>query len=101
MIYHDALGVERDAEEAAKWWAKGVEAGDADAMAMLGAANHLGQGVERDPMRAMVLLILATNGGSALAKTFFNAVRASLPPGFFEKAEAAATKIETSRSKPA
>ena len=98
MIYHDALGVERDATAAASWWARAVEAGDADAMAMLGAANHLGQGVDRDSLRAMVLLILARQGGSGLAQTFFGAVQASLPPGGFEQAGRLAASIQATRS---
>ena len=87
MIYHNALGVERDAKAAAEWWAKAVEKGDADAMAMLGAANHLGQGVDKDAFRAMVLLIMAREGGSPLAMTFFAAVKASLPEAAFADAE--------------
>ncbi|MFY8152682.1 MAG: sel1 repeat family protein, partial [Hyphomicrobiales bacterium] len=83
--------------QAVSWWNRAVEAGDADAMAMLGAANHLGQGVERDPMRAMVLLIMAQAGGSPLAATFFNAVKSALPPGAFEKAEALAARIAAQR----
>ena len=101
MIHHDAIGVERNTEEAAKYWARGVETGDADCMAMLGAANHLGQGVERDSMRAMVLLIMAKTGGSALASTFYNAVKNSLPDGVFEKAEKLAADITAKRSAPA
>ncbi len=44
MIFHNALGVERDANAAADWWRKGATRGDADAQAMLGAAYHLGSG---------------------------------------------------------
>ena len=64
---------------------------------MLGAANHLGQGVERDPLRAMTLLILARDGGSALAETFFGAVQATLPEGAFEQAAKLAAEIAGAR----
>jgi len=97
MICHNALGVERDPEQAARWWAKGVEAGDADAMAMLGAANHLGQGVERDPMRAMTLLIMAQELGAPMAGLFFEAVRAGIPPEAFEKADRLARDLLAQR----
>ena len=97
MYKRQALGVERDAKLAADWWTKGVEAGDADAMAMLGAANHLGQGVEADPMRAMVLLIMAQKLGSPLAVTFFNVVKSTLPIAAFAKAEELAGNIMQER----
>ena len=45
---------------------------------MLGAANFLGQGIDRDPARAMVLLLLARDAGSKLANTYMAAVEASL-----------------------
>jgi uncharacterized protein len=78
MLYHNALGVERDSVEAMRWWRRGAEAGDADGQAMLGAALHLGSGVERDPIEAFVWLTRAANAGSRLAAPFFGAVRASL-----------------------
>ena len=59
MLYHNALGVERDPVEAARWWREGAEAGDADGQAMLGAAYHLGSGVERDSIEAFVWLTRA------------------------------------------
>ena len=51
MLYHDAIGVERDPGQAADWWRRGAERGDADAQAMLGAAHHLGSGVTLDRSR--------------------------------------------------
>ena len=67
MIFHNALGVERDAREAARWWRRGAERGDADGQAMLGAAYHLGSGVARDRIAAFAWLLRARAGGSALA----------------------------------
>ena len=81
MLYHNALGVERDPVEAARWWRRGAEAGDADGQAMLGAALHLGSGVERDSIEALVWLTRAATGGSQLAAPFIETVRESLSAG--------------------
>lgn len=78
MIYHDALGVERDAALAAHWWRLGAEAGDADAQAMLGAAALLGQGVAKDAAGALDLLLSAERNGSLLAAPFVKAARAAV-----------------------
>ena len=67
MIFHNALGVERDAAQAVHWWRRGAERGDADGQAMLGAAFHLGAGVPRDAVEAFVWLLRARAGGSTLA----------------------------------
>jgi len=39
MLYHNAIGVDRDPVEAARWWRRGAERGDADGQAML--ARHI------------------------------------------------------------
>jgi uncharacterized protein len=91
MIFHNALGVERDARAAAEWWAKAAERGDADGQAMLGAAFHLGAGVPRDAVAAFALLLRARKGGSALAQPFFEAVRGTLSPAELQEAEARAS----------
>jgi TPR repeat protein len=90
MIYHNALGVERDAGLAVAWWRRGAERGDADGQAMLGAAYHLGAAVARDPLQAFVWLLRARAGGSALSGQFFMAVRAALTPEQIAQAEARA-----------
>jgi TPR repeat protein len=90
MIYHNALGVERDAAGAVAWWRRGAERGDADGQAMLGAAYHLGAAVARDPLEAFVWLLRARAGGSALSGQFFMAVRAALTPIEIAQAEARA-----------
>jgi TPR repeat protein len=80
MIYHNALGVERDPVAAVRWWDRAAMRGDADAQAMLGAAFHLGAGVPRDPVVAMMWLLRGQKGGSALATPFVDPVRANLTP---------------------
>src|SRR5690606_32743570 len=86
MIYHNALGVERDAAVAASWWDKAAARGDADAQAMLGAAFHLGAGVPRDPVVALTWLLRGQKGGSQLAAPFLNPVRTALPPAELARA---------------
>ena len=78
MMFHNALGVDRDPAQAALWWRRGAERGDADGQAMLGAAYHLGAGVKRDPVEALAWLTRAHTGGSPLAAGFLEAVRAGL-----------------------
>ncbi len=80
MIYHNALGVDRDAEAAARWWRRGAERGDADGQAMLGAAYHLGAGAPRDALAAYVWLLRARAGGSPLAGRYVEAAQAALSP---------------------
>lgn len=72
MIFHNALGVDRDPAQPASWWRRRAECGDADGQAMLGAAYHLGAGVKR------TWLSRTHAGGSALAAGFLDAVRAGL-----------------------
>lgn len=92
MLYHNALGLERNAEKAVYWWRKGALQGDADAQAMLGAASYMGAGTERDGTAALAWLIRATNGGSSLASPFIGPVRDSLTPAQIEEAERRASK---------
>ena len=78
MIYHNALGVPRDPAQAVFWWRKAADAGDADGEAMLGAALHLGMGVERNALSAYEHLLRARSQGSALAEPFLQAAREQL-----------------------
>src|SRR5262249_46791778 len=97
MIFHNALGVERDAALAVQWWRRGAERGDADGQAMLGAALHPRSGVKREPREALVWLLGARAGGSPLAGQFFEAVRAALTPEQIAESERrAATPLRES-----
>jgi hypothetical protein len=94
MLYHNALGVERDPAEAARWWHRGAERGDADGQAMLGAAFALGSGLEHDPVAALAWLLRAQSGGSTLAGSFLGAARAALDAtGIAEAESRAATPL--------
>ncbi len=90
MLYHNALGVERNTAEAARWWRLGAERGDADGQAMLGAAYHIGAGVPREPVTAYEWLLRGHDGGSGLAAPFLEAVRGALDAQQQAEAEARA-----------
>jgi len=92
MIFHNAVGVERNPAKAVYWWRRGAECGDADGQAMLGAAFHLGAGVKRDPIEAFVWLLRARAGGSLLAEQFFQAVRSALSPEQIAQGEVGAAR---------
>jgi TPR repeat protein len=87
FIYNNALGVERDPKEAAKWWRKAAQLGDADGQAMLGATFYLGAGVKRDLTAALTWLSRAQAAHSEFADKFFTAVYQQCTPD--ERAEAA------------
>lgn len=67
----------------AHWWRKRAVAGDADGQAMLGAALHLGMGVEHAPVAALAWLLRARTGGSVAATPFVKAACAALNPDSF------------------
>jgi len=87
MIYHNAIGVERDPGVAVMWWEKAALRKDADAQAMLGAACLLGAGVAQDGIVALAWLLRAKAGGSALAEPFIASARASLSGEAIAEAE--------------
>src|SRR5262249_54183505 len=94
MLYHNALGVERDPAVAAHWWRRGAERGDADGQAMLGAAHMLGAGVARDSVAALAWLLRAQAGGSALAAAYVGPARAALDAaGIAEATQRAAAPL--------
>lgn len=72
-LYHDALGVERDAALAVEWWRKAALRGDGDGQAMLGAAYLTGAGVATDPLEALVWLYRARDAGAQRATNFIPA----------------------------
>ncbi|MEQ1697681.1 MAG: tetratricopeptide repeat protein [Hyphomicrobiaceae bacterium] len=77
LLYHNALGVERDPVQAALWWERAAYRDDGDAQAMLGAAYHLGSGRPRDPVEALTWLKRARVNKSPFADRFFEAVTTS------------------------
>jgi TPR repeat protein len=87
LMYHNALGVERDAAAATLWWRKAALLDDADAQAMLGAAHQIGAGVPRDPVAAFAWLTRAHRSRSRFAEQFYAAVRDSCTEEQREEAE--------------
>lgn len=87
LLYHNAIGVDRDPALAAHWWTLGAQKDDADAQAMLGAALHMGAGVRQDDIQALAWLIRATEGGSELARPFLKPVRDCLSADRVAEAE--------------
>ena len=69
MIHHNALGVRaRPGAGGRRWWQRAAERGDADGAGdARRGLSHLGKGVARDPVAALVWLLRAQAGGSALA----------------------------------
>ena len=62
-MYYDGRGVEQDHVEAAKWFRKSAEAGNAKAQHNLGAAYCNGKGVEEDLVKGVKWLQLAAVQG--------------------------------------
>jgi TPR repeat protein len=87
MIYHNALGVPRDAALAASWWKRAALLGDPDGQAMLGAAYFLGAGVQPDPVQSYAWLLRARRLGSALAEPFMTPARERLSKEKLAEAE--------------
>jgi len=86
-MFHDALGVERDPAQAARWWRCAADRGDAEGQALHGATLHLGAGVARDKVAALAWLLRARANGSEKADLFLGPVRAALAPAEIAEAE--------------
>jgi uncharacterized protein len=87
MIYHNALGVDRDPGVAVAWWAKAAVHGDADGQAMLGAAYIIGNGLPRDGVAALSWLLRGQAGHSPLASKFLKSARSALSADEIAEAE--------------
>jgi uncharacterized protein len=66
--YFTGHGVAQDLTQAAYWYEKAAEAGDAEAQMQTGYLYDAGIGVGRDPVRAVHWYQLAVSGGLARAK---------------------------------
>ena len=97
LLYHNALGVERDPVQAALWWERAAYRDDGDAQAMLGAAYHLGSGRPRDAVEALTWLKRARANKSPFADRFFEAVTTSCT----NEQRAEATRRATEKLEPA
>jgi len=68
VAYYKGDGVEQDHVEAAKWFRKSAEAGDADAQFNLGIMYRNGEGVEKDHVEAVKWYRKAAEAGFANAQ---------------------------------
>ena len=67
-FYHNGEGVNKDLEEAARWFKKAAERGDALIQCSLGGCYMLGQGVERDLTTAVKWYRKPADQGNAQAQ---------------------------------
>jgi hypothetical protein len=67
VYYIDGVGVERNAEEAARWYQLAAEQGSARGQRRLGRMYQTGSGVPEDPVEAVRLYRLAAAQGNAAA----------------------------------
>ena len=68
MMYNNGQGVEQSDTEAVKWYRKGAEAGNAEAMSNLGWMYDNGQGVEQSETEAVKWYRKAAEAGDYWAK---------------------------------
>jgi TPR repeat protein len=79
-MYDHGEGVPQNYEEAAKWFAKAAEQGEAYAQNSLGIMYHNGQGVPRDLMEAYKWYSLAAAKGNTNGMNNRDNLLKSLPP---------------------
>lgn len=77
-MYADGRGVERNADEAAKWYRKAAEKGVKEAQYRLGALYERGEGVPRDLEYAFGWYSVASHLGLAKATAARDAARGNL-----------------------
>ena len=68
VCYYNGNGVEKDYQEAVKWWRKAAEQGDAKAQYNLGVCYSNGDGVEKDYQEAVKWYRKAAEQGIAVAQ---------------------------------
>ena len=80
-------GVEQDLKEAAKWYQKAADQGDADAQYNLGVMYDNGDGVEQDNVTAYAWWNIAATNGDQDAKNNKSVVAKKMTPAQIAKAE--------------
>lgn len=63
LLYYEGVGVERNLNESIKWYKKGAEVGDSEAMYCLGLSYQSGEGVPQSDVEAAKWYQLATDKG--------------------------------------
>ena len=88
MMYAKGLGVEKDFNEALKWYRKSAEQGDARGQYNLGEIYRKGQGVEKDYVSAYAWYNIVAANGMILAKIHKTSIATEMTPEQIAKAEA-------------
>lgn len=79
LLYRSGPGTRQNAAEAAHWYRRAAESGDAVAQINLAELYDFGRGVARDPARAMFWLSLAAAQGNGWAVARRQGLAAGLP----------------------
>ena len=72
LYHHGGRGVERDAEESARWFGRAAEGGDACAMVMLGLFHVVGEVVEKNVVHGVSMVSVAAGMGSDFAALYLS-----------------------------
>ena len=101
VMYAKGQGVAKDERQAAEWYRKAAEQGDASAQRLLGIAHHMEKGIEKDEREASRWYRMAADQGDAIASNnlgfFFEGGSGGLRQDYVEAArlyEAAAIQGE-------
>jgi TPR repeat protein len=92
-MYGDGRGVERDIDEAAKWYRKAAEKGVKEAQFRLGGLYERGEGVPKDLEYAFGWYSVASHLGLARAQPARDAVRGRLQGEALDAATALAADL--------
>ena len=93
LMYYKGEGVLQDYVEAAKWYRKAAEQGDADAQHNLGVMYHFGEGVEKDDVEAYAWLFLAKAKGIEKSSEAISLFEKDLTAEQKEKGQARALEL--------
>ncbi len=87
LFYRSAPGTRQNAVQAAHWYRRAAESGNAEAQLNLAELYDFGRGVERDPARAMFWLGLAAAQGNGWAVARRQSLAAGLPKQARDRAD--------------
>lgn len=77
VCYENGWGVPKDFNQAAAWYRKAADRGNAPAQCNLGAAYFMGRGVPKDPAQAETWLRKAADQGHTMARQYLENLRTS------------------------
>ncbi|HUN53283.1 MAG TPA: adenylate/guanylate cyclase domain-containing protein, partial [Candidatus Sulfotelmatobacter sp.] len=92
--YRDGRGVERNLEEAVRWFLAAAQQGHARAQARLGVRYLRGEGAAVDKVEALAWLILAADQGNNSAEDSHQKLLRELAPADVDRAEARAKELD-------